>query len=126
MVFARRTFSIAGIYGLLALVPLYALEARTGRDFPPPITHPEYYYGFVGVAVAWQVAFLVIARDPVRFRPIMFPAMLEKATFGLAAVGLWLDDRLPTPVPAFGLIDPALGVLFVVAYLRTPQRSSPG
>ena len=71
MVFARRTFLIAGVYGLLALVPMYFLEGRIGRDIPPPITHPEYFYGFIGVAVAWQVAFLVIARDPVRFRPLM-------------------------------------------------------
>ena len=122
--FARRTFQIAGIYGLLALVPMYFLEGRIGRDFPPPITHPEYFYGFLGVAVAWQFAFLVISRDPVRFRPLMIPAVLEKATFGLAAVALWLGGRVPAPVLAFGLIDLTLGVLFVVAYLRTPP--SPG
>ena len=120
MMFARRTFQIAGIYGLLALVPMYFLEGRIGRDIPPPITHPEYFYGFLGVAVAWQFAFLVISRDPVRFRPLMIPAVLEKASFGLAAVALWLGGRLPAPTLAFGLIDLALGVLFVVAYLRTP------
>ena len=37
------------------------MEARVGRDYPPAITHPEYFYGFLGVAAAWQVAFLVIA-----------------------------------------------------------------
>ena len=68
MVFASRTFFIAGIYGLLALVPMYFLEGRIGRDYPPPINHPEHFYGFLGVAVAWQAAFLVIGRDPVRFR----------------------------------------------------------
>ena len=83
MIFARRVFLIAGIYGLLVLLPLYFLEARIGRDQPPAITHPEYFYGFLGVAVSWQVAFLVISRDPVRFRPLMVPAVLEKATFGL-------------------------------------------
>ena len=120
MIFARRTFQIAGIYGLLALVPMYFLEGRIGRDIPPPITHPEYFYGFLGVAVAWQFAFLVISRDPVRFRPLMIPAVLEKASFGLATIALWLGGRLPTPTLAFGLIDSTLGVLFVVAYLRTP------
>ena len=65
---------------------MYFLEGRIGRDTPPPITHPEFFYGFLGVAVAWQAAFLVIARDPVRFRPLMVPAVLEKAAFALAIV----------------------------------------
>ena len=121
MAFARRTFRIAGVYGLLLLLPMYLLEGRIGRDFPPPITHPEHFYGFLGVAAAWQVAFLVIARDPVRFRPLMPVAVLEKASFGLAAVALWTGGRIPAPVLIPGLIDLALGVLFVVAYLRTPR-----
>ena len=64
MTFARRVFLIAGIYGLIVLLPQYVLEEKNGRDFPPAITHPEYYYGFIGVGVAWQIAFLVIASDP--------------------------------------------------------------
>ena len=119
MMFARRVFVIAGIYGLLVLLPLYFLEARIGRDQPPAITHPEYYYGFLGVAVSWQVAFLVISRDPGRFRPLMVPAVLEKATFGLAAVALWSGGRLAAQMLAAGLIDLALGILFVVAFLRS-------
>src|SRR6188768_1977112 len=124
MRFARWVFRMAGIVGLLMLLPMYFLEEQIGRDQPPPITHPEYFYGFIGVAVAWQFAFLVIARDPVRFRPMMIPALLEKATFGLAAVALWLDDRLADLTFVFGLIDLALGLLFVVAYLRTPPISA--
>src|SRR4051794_31524511 len=123
MVFARRPFLIAGVYGLLVLLPMYFLEGRIGRDTPPPVTHPEFFYGFLGVAVAWQAAFLVIARDPVRFRPLMLPAVLEKAGFGLPALVLWLGGRLAAPMLAAGLFDLALGVLFVVAYLRTPEGS---
>jgi hypothetical protein len=40
--------------GLLALLPQYFLEAGNGLDFPPAINHPEYYFGFIGVAVVWQ------------------------------------------------------------------------
>ena len=121
MTFARWVFRLAAYYGLAALVPQYFIEERFGRDYPPPITHPEFFYGFLGVAVAWQAAFLVIARDPVRFRPLMPPAVLEKAGFGLPAVALWLGGRLGVSMLAAGLIDLALGVLFVVAYLRTPE-----
>src|SRR4028119_72098 len=119
MIFAKRVFLIAGVYGLLVLLPMYFLEGRIGRDTPPPITHPEFFYGFLGVAVAWQAAFLVIARDPVRFRPLMLPAVLEKASFGRPAIALWLGGRLAAPMMAAGLIDLTLGVLFTVAYLRT-------
>ena len=119
MIFARHVFLIAGVYGLMVLLPMYFLEGRIGRDTPPSITHPEFFYGFLGVAVAWQTAFLVIARDPVRFRPLMLPAVLEKAGFGLPAIALWLGGRLAAQMLAAGLIDLTLGILFVVAFLRT-------
>jgi hypothetical protein len=53
----------------LVIAPLYFLEATVGQKNPPVISHPEFYYGFVGLALAWQFAFFVIARDPVRLRP---------------------------------------------------------
>ena len=58
--FARRVYTVAGIYGLIVMLPQYFLEDRIGRDTPPPITHPEHFYGFIGVVIAWQLAFLVI------------------------------------------------------------------
>src|ERR671912_175973 len=94
MKFARRLFLLAGIYGFVVLVPQYFLEAKTGQDFPPPITHPEYYYGFIGIALACQVLFLIIAKDPVRYRAMMIPAILEKASFGVACVILFLLGRI--------------------------------
>ena len=69
--FARRVYTVAGIYGLIVMLPQYFMADRIGRDTPPPITHPEYFYGFIGVVVAWQIAFLVMARDPQRFRALM-------------------------------------------------------
>jgi len=119
MKFAKRVFLIAGIYGLIVLLPLYFLEAKTGRDYPPPITHPEYYYGFIGVAVAWQIVFLILSRDPLRYRPMMIPAILEKAVFGIPAVVLFLQRRISTLTLAAGLVDLLLGVLFILAYLNT-------
>jgi hypothetical protein len=50
MTFARWTFRLAAIYGLIVLLPFYGLEQRIGHDTPPPITHPEYFYGFIGAA----------------------------------------------------------------------------
>jgi hypothetical protein len=122
--FARRVFVGAAIYGLIVLVPQYFLEEKTGRDFPPAITHPEYYYGFIGVAVAWQIVFLIISRDPVRFRPIMLVAILEKASFGLPAIVLYTSGRLSGQMLGAGLLDLMLGALFIMAYKRTAAAPS--
>jgi hypothetical protein len=123
MRFARWVFRLAGIYGLIVLLPQYVMEERIGRDDPPPITHAEHFYAFLGVAVAWQVAFLVIAQDPVRYRPMMIPAILEKAGFAIAAPVLFAQQRISGVVLSFGMIDLALGILFVAAYRRTPLRA---
>lgn len=122
MKFARYTFLIAGIYGLIVLAPQYFLEAKTNRDFPPAITHPEYYYGFTGVALAWQIAFLIISRAPSRYRPMMIPAVLEKLSFGAAAIVLFWQNRLPSMLLGAGILDLILGALFVVAFLKTKEN----
>jgi hypothetical protein len=123
--FARIVFAAAGIYGLLVMLPQYAMEERIARDSPPAITHPEYFYGFVGVVVAWQLVFLLIARDPVRFRAIMPVAVVEKLAFGLPAILLYAQHRVTGAVLGFGLLDLVLGALFVASYLVTPPRPRP-
>jgi hypothetical protein len=109
------------VYGLLVLLPQYFLEAKISADNPPAITHPEYFYGFVGIAVAWQVLFLLIARDPVRYRLAMLPSVLEKLAFGVPALILFLQNRIASQVLAFGLIDLLLGTLFLAAFFATRQ-----
>lgn len=118
---AGRIFRWAGIYGLIVLFPTLFLEARIGVDSPPPITHPEYYYGFIGLAIAWQLAFLVIGSDPVRFRPLMLPAVVEKFSWGLVAFGLPLLGRPIAGTTMFvAAIDVALGCAFLYARRTTP------
>jgi len=121
MKFAKTVFNIAGIWGLLVLTPNFFLEGRIGRDYPSGITHPEYFYGFLGIGLAWQIAFLFIARDPVRFRPLMIPCMIEKFSFLIACIVLHLQGRTSAAVLGFSLVDGVLGILFVLAYLRTPM-----
>lgn len=126
MMFARRVFLIAAVYGFVVLVPQYFLEAQIGRDAPPPITHPEYFYGFIGVALAWQVVFLLISRDPIRYRALMLAAVMEKASFGLTAVTLYVNGRLSGQMLAAGLLDLILGALFIAAYWRIPVAGERG
>jgi hypothetical protein len=124
MKFAKHVFLLAGVLGLLALAPMYFMESSIGRDFPPPITHPEYFYGFIGVALAWQVAFLLMSRDPARYRPLMLAAVLEKFSFSLAVFALCAQGRAPALLLPFAATDFLLGVLFFVAYLKTKGLDS--
>jgi len=116
--FSKTVFMIAGIYGIIVILPGYFTEGRFSALFPPAISHPEFYYGFYGVALAWQVAFLVMARDPVRFRGIIPAAVLEKLSYAGATSALYFAGRLQ-PLPAtFGMVDLLLGILFVTCYVR--------
>ena len=123
MRFARWSFLIAGIWGILVLTPLYFLENKTGVDHPPAITHPEYYYGFVGVALAWQVLFLVTARDPVRFRPAMPAGMIEKFSFVISTYALYALGRVDSTMVAAASADLVLGILFVISFFKTGQKA---
>jgi hypothetical protein len=123
MRFARWAFTGAAIYGLLVLAPQYFLEGQIGRDYPPSITHPEHFYGFIGVALAWQFVFLLIGRDPARYRTLMPIAVLEKLAFGVPAIVLYLQGRLHVHTLGAGVLDLVLGTLFVISYVKTGRAS---
>lgn len=117
--FARRVFLGAGIYGLVVLQPQYFLEQQIGRDYPPPITHPEHFYGFVGLALVWQLAFLLIASDVHRYRPLMPIAVAEKAAFAVPTFLHFGAGRVAAATTAVAGIDALLGLLFLAAWHRT-------
>src|SRR5258706_4862087 len=108
MKFAKVVFWIAGIWGLLIIAPLYFMFDLIGRKDPPPITHPGFFYEFVGLALARQIAFLFIARDPVRYRPLMIPSIIEKFSYGGGVVGLWLAERMHQSGPNVAGTGPLL------------------
>ena len=122
MKFAKWAFWIAGALGILEIAPLYFMEAQLAVQMPPALTHPEFYYGFAGVTLAWQLAFLVIGSDPQRYRPLMPVAVLEKASFVVAAYWLWTQGRLPSMLIGGALLDLLYGIGFVVAYFTTRPR----
>jgi hypothetical protein len=119
MKFAKIVFWIAGIWGVLVLTPLYFMFDVIGQKDPPPITHPAFYYGFVSVGLAFQVVFFVIARDPVRLRPMMIPSVLEKFGYGATLIVLFLQHRLHPQDLALGGVDLLFGVLFLAAFFKT-------
>jgi hypothetical protein len=119
MRFAKVIFTVAGIWGLLVLTPLFFIFDRIGQQDPPPVTHPGFYYGFVTVGLAWQIAFLVIGRDPIRLRTIMIPAIVEKFGFAIAMTALYFQQRVKASDMVFVVADTFLGILFVVAFMKT-------
>ena len=126
MKFAKVVFWVAGIWGVVVIAPLYFMFELIGRQDPPAITHPGFYYGFVGCALAWQFAFLVIARDPVRFRPMMLPSVMEKFTYGVAVVALVMKAKMHATDLVFAATDLTLGVVFVVAWVKTGGEGHKG
>ena len=125
MRFARGVFSLAGVWGLLVLTAFYFMFDSLGREAPPPVTHPEFYFGFIAVALAWQLAFLVIAVEPVRYRPLMLVAVLEKFGFVVTIAALYSQGRIsPGRMTSGAFVDLVLGALFVAAYVVTPKETS--
>jgi hypothetical protein len=116
MRFAKFVFLVAGIYGLLILAPVYFMEKTVGQQTPPAITHPEYFYGFLGAGLAWQVLFLVLSRDPARYHAMILPSILEKVTWGIALIVLFSQGRLPLSAFAIGSVDWIFAFLFLAAY----------
>ena len=124
MRFARTVFVGAGIWGIAVLTPLYWLIDITGRRYPSPADYPHFFYGFLSVAMAWQVAFLIIGSNPARFRPLMIPGMLEKFGHVLTLGVLYSLGRIPVVDAQAAGPDLVLGALFIVAFART-RTSAP-
>ena len=110
MKLARWVFWIAGALDCVAIVPLYRVPGSAT------------YYGLIATVAAWQAAFFVIGWNPKRFRPLMIPAVLEKALWMLTLAVLYTKgqtDRRTIVINAatHGL----LGVLFIVAFVITSR-----
>jgi hypothetical protein len=119
MKFAKIVFWMAGIWGVLVLAPLYFMFDLIGRQDPPPITHPAFYYGFVGAGLAWQLVFFIVATNPVRFRPLMIACLAEKFTYAAALIILYTQNRLHRADLVFAGADFVLGILFMTSFLKT-------
>jgi len=122
MKFAKYIFTIAGIWGILVLMPLYFIFDLVGKQDPPPVTHPLFYYGFAGVTLAWQVMFLAIGTNPVRFRPLMLVSILEKLGYFIPALVLYSQHRVHIGDVYISCGDAVLAVLFLIAYMKTPKQ----
>ena len=119
MKFAKGVFWSAGTWGVLVMTAFYFMFDRVGSQYPPSITHPEFYYGFAGITLAWQFAFLMIATDPARYRLMIIPSVIEKFGYVGTLLVLYLQGRLNPGQLLFSGTDLTLGVLFVIAFFKT-------
>jgi hypothetical protein len=121
MRFAKWVFLVAGVYGVLLITLIFFLEDRLGQDDPPPVTHPEYFYGFLGAALVWQLLYLLICSDPIRYRPVMLLSVAAKLSFVVAVLILYQKARVAAAMVGIATPDALFAVLFVAAWLRTPS-----
>jgi|KBSSwiStaDraftv2_1062776.scaffolds.fasta_scaffold05846_3 hypothetical protein len=124
MKFARITFIAAGTIGILVLIPLYFQLEKMGADNPPAITHPEYYYGFVGVALAFQLVFIIISTDPWKYRPLMLAAIFEKLAFVIPTFYLFSQGSPLGTIIIGALLDLMWAILFVASYFKVGPGNS--
>lgn len=118
---ARITFTLAGIYGLLVLTPFLFMERTIARMTPGGLTHPEYFYGFLGAALVMQLVYLTIGRDPARYRALMPVCALAKLTFFVPVLILFLQERVPALTLEFASVDALLAAAFIHAWRVTPR-----
>ncbi|HUS18324.1 MAG TPA: hypothetical protein VMZ25_01625 [Terriglobales bacterium] len=124
MSWIKYLFYICGFYGLLVIAALYFRERAIAAAGLPGITYPEFFYGFIGVGLAWQLAFLVIGGDPLRYRPLILVAVIEKIGFGLPAALLYKAGRIPAEMFAAGMLDLLMAVLFTIAWVQLGKAAS--
>lgn len=115
MAFVRRVFYCAAAWGLLSLPPMLFQE-------PPGLTEPAFYYGFIGVALAFQLVFAAIGREPERLRYLIAPCLFEKLSFVLSTFLLWHKGRAGAPIIYGAAADGVLSLLFIAAYFKLPAR----
>src|SRR5262245_22573000 len=119
MRFARIEFVAAGLWGIAILSVVLLLREAIAAQHSSPIADPEFFYGFLAVTFAWQIAFLVIGSNPSRFRLMMIPGALEKFGYMLIVGGLYWTDRITGTDAALVTPDLAWGVLFMIAFAKT-------
>ena len=119
MRFAKVVFIAAGVWGIVVLTPLYFLIDISGRQYAAPTTYPQFVYGFLSVAMAWQIAFLMIGTSPVRFRPLMIASMVEKFGHVMTVAVLYGQARISTLDAMAAGPDLLLGALFIAAFAKT-------
>ena len=128
MKLAKWIYLVAGVFGLLVTAPMALAEKAIEQIMPPAVNHPEFFYGFVFLNACWQVLYLFLSTDPIRYRPMMIPSFLAKVSGVAALTWLSLQGRISSQWTVTIIVDGIWALLFVVAFWaagRGPKKSEP-
>lgn len=124
MTFAKRVFTWATAFGLLMILPLFLAPGLFVRLTGQPIHDAAWFYGFAEVALGFQAIYLLIGRDPVRYRPLMPVCALAKFGFGVTVWSLVALGRTSATLGLAATPDMIWAGLFLAAYRLTPDAAS--
>jgi hypothetical protein len=86
------------------------------RQLAPAAAHPVFFYAWIGANLTWQILFLVLSTNPIRYRLMMLVCVLEKATAVVAIPWLYVVGRAGGIWVGAAVVDLVFAVLFVAAY----------
>jgi len=115
--FAKKVFLIAGVYGLMALVPQYFMEGRLSLRFPPPLTHPEHFYGFIWRGDRMAVRVLYNCAGCSAFAQLHVTCGIGETFLRCSHLGALREGLVTVPVLCAAAIDLLFAILFILAYV---------
>lgn len=118
----RWLFRAAAIYGAGLLLPLYLLETRVAAP-AARLSVPEYYYGFIGAALGFQIVYWLIGGAPRKYRALMLVGIFGKLSFWIPTALLWSMGRTATSTFVLVCGDLGLAIAFFVAW-RSMRQSA--
>lgn len=110
MRFARWSFGIAAVYGLVATLGLYFREPLNPATL--------WLYVFAGAAAATQLLYVALAMDPARYWRLIPIGIASKLSFAIPVLLLCAHGAIGGSLCLAGFADLALAAIFAVNWLR--------
>jgi len=121
MKLARWVFLVAGVVGLLPVVQMIYGALINGETFLLDFANMGlFFYVAVFQYGLWQVLFIILATDPVRYRPMMIVAIFVEVTAALNPAWLYLYGFIFWIPVVF--VNLAMAILFLVAFWFTRRQ----
>ena len=122
MKFARWTFLIASIFGLLPVIPFLRAALFDEPDFLPEIgSMGLFFYIFIVQFVCWQIFYILISRDPARYRPLMILAFFVELIGAINPIWLYFYGYKLWILIA--ILNILFALLFLVAFYLTGREA---
>jgi len=119
----RWIFLIAGILGLLLVIPVAYNLITSGQELLPNFESTGLFvYVFLFQYTCWQIFFFIISRDPARYRPMMILAFLVEVSMPFNSI--WLYFYGLKPWIFLTIVSLIFALLFLIAFWMIGRESS--